>query len=140
MSGDYLQGLHHRLQDAAVTIRDLSDPAPHLDGPHPHADLLRAFSGALNQVAELVRAVDLDLSQDSELCARDLESVAALTQALRMPSPCPYVGGSGTSRFCTLAQATAERMQALLPLEEHLDTWAKARGYVPGPKGLRGMG
>lgn len=83
MSGDYLQGLHHRLQDAAVTIHDLSDPAPHLDGPHPHADLLKAFAGALNQVAELVRAVDLDLSQDESLCARDLESMATLTRAFQ---------------------------------------------------------
>jgi hypothetical protein len=54
MSGDYLHRATYAIQEAAETLADLADPAPHLDGPHPHAARLKAFAGALGKLAELV--------------------------------------------------------------------------------------
>jgi hypothetical protein len=128
MSGDYLHRATYAIQEAAETLADLADPAPHLDGPHPHAARLKAFAGALGKLAELVRAVDLDLSQDSTLTPAELVTMGAVCRALT-----PRDASHGVDCWGRHLDCAAGRIDHLLAWLDKSEAEIEAGG---GPTGV----
>lgn len=74
MSGGSLNYIHIRLQDAAESISRLA-------ADRDDRTQLQAFAGAVQRFAELMRAVEYDFSDDSDLTPQDYVDMEMYTKA-----------------------------------------------------------
>ena len=108
MSGGALDYIHNRLQDTAEQISRYSQS-------RQDRDQLQAFAGAIQHFAEVLRAIDYDLSDDQSLSAGMYDAMDMYTKVakgvyIHSPSP-PVVKESLTTALTGHHISAAELKQ-----------------------------